>query len=186
MDPLGASVAGSAQSPLAARVKSLALAEPKFGGTTTKAPSPLARAIFILARCREGYLAIRDSVVVLSLLTDVCRTGVDGLAARVKSLALAEPKFGGMTTKAPSPLAHATLALQHAQRLSEAKDDSRPRPQRLASTCARPPRNRCWSLRLQAAKTPGRGGAAVHRLREESLTPSTTYDDSDEESASSA
>ncbi|GAA5963860.1 hypothetical protein JCM8115_006357 [Rhodotorula mucilaginosa] len=38
--------------------------------------------------------------------------------------------------------------------------------------------------RLQAAKTPGRGGAAVHRLREESLTPSTTYDDSDEEDVS--
>lgn len=40
--------------------------------------------------------------------------------------------------------------------------------------------------RLQAAKTPGRGGAAVHRLREESLTPSTTYDDSDEEDVSEA
>lgn len=38
--------------------------------------------------------------------------------------------------------------------------------------------------RLQAAKTPGRGGATAHRLREESLTPSTTYDDSDEEDMS--
>lgn len=38
--------------------------------------------------------------------------------------------------------------------------------------------------RLQAAKTPGRGGATAHRLREESLTPSTTYDDSDEEDVS--
>ncbi|GAA5991219.1 hypothetical protein JCM10908_006590 [Rhodotorula pacifica] len=40
--------------------------------------------------------------------------------------------------------------------------------------------------RLQAAKTPGRGGPAAHRLREESLTPSTTYDDSDEEDVEGA
>lgn len=35
--------------------------------------------------------------------------------------------------------------------------------------------------RLQAAKTPGRGGPVAYRQRNESLTPSTAYDDSDEE-----
>ncbi|GAA5880323.1 hypothetical protein JCM3774_006728 [Rhodotorula dairenensis] len=37
--------------------------------------------------------------------------------------------------------------------------------------------------RLQAAKTPGRGRPAAYRLREGSTTPSTTYDDSDDEAA---